>query len=183
MSSGPLTNRNRQLMQSVNRGLNDSLSRQYSGMTINEIIVGKRPRPLPPRPEKEFLTPDSIVKFCRQGKWGYKDWKGNVIIQPTFDEAYGFHEGVAWVEKDGKLAYINKKGDLLIDYKYDAATSFSEARASVSLGEKSGYIDMQGEPIGEMEYDVATPFFDGRAIVRQADRWGVLTADGKIMWR
>lgn len=166
-----------------NKALNDSITKMYAGMTINEILMGKRTRPVAQPPVKQQLTPDSIVKFCRKGKWGYKDWKGNVLIQPTFDEAFQFSEGLACVEKNEKLGYINAKGEWVIECQYDCATSFSEGLASVTLGEKSGYIDTQGEWAIKPIYDIATPFVDGKAIVMQNSRWGVLSKDGNVFWR
>lgn len=168
----------------VNRQLNDSLSRQYSGMTINEILNGKRERPVVAREERPPLTPDSIVKFCRKGKWGYKDWKGNVLIAPVFDEAYPFSEGLACVEKDGKLGYIDRSGAVVIDYQYDTATNFRQGLASVTVGEKSGYIDPQGNIVVPMQFDVATAFDADKAVVFADGRWGVLNRETlKVFWR
>lgn len=156
----------------------------YDNVSLYELVYGKRERPVAEKPQKEQLTPDSIVKFCRQGKWGYKDWKGNVLIKPVYDDAYSFHEDRACVEKDGLLGYIDRKNQLVIDYKYDSATSFSEGLAAVSIGEKSGYIDKDGAEVLPMEFDVATAFENGKAIVRQDGRWGVLDRETlKVLWR
>ena len=158
--------------------------RPYDNVSLYELVYGKREKPAPEKPQKEQLTPDSIVKFCRQGKWGYKDWKGNVLIQPVYDNAYAFHEDRACVEKDGLLGFIDSKNELVIDYKYDSATSFSEGLAAVSIGEKSGYIDKDGVEVIPMEFDVATGFENGKAIVRQDGRWGVLDRETlKVLWR
>lgn len=158
--------------------------RPYENVSLYELVYGKRERPAPEKPKKEQLTPDSIVKFCRQGKWGYKDWKGNVLIQPVYDNAYAFHEGRACVEKDGLLGYIDTKNVLVIDFRYDSATSFNQGLAAVSIGEKSGYIDKDGAEVLPMEFDVATGFENGKAIVRQDGRWGVLDRETlKVLWR
>ena len=158
--------------------------RPYDNVNLHDLVYGKRERPAPEKPKKEQLTPDSIVKFCRQGKWGYKDWKGNVLIQPVYENAYAFHEDRACVEKDGLLGYIDNKNQLVIDYKYDSATSFAEGLAAVSIGEKSGYIDKDGNEVLPMEFDVATGFENGKAIVRQDGRWGVLDRETlKVLWR
>ncbi len=171
-------------LDGVNKSLNDSLSKMYAGMTINEIIMGKRVRPnFAQEPVKQKLTPDSIVKFCRKGKWGYKDWKGNVLIQPTFQEAFQFSEGLACVEKDEKLGFIDTKGEIVIDYQFDAACSFSEGVAVATINEKTGYIDKEGQWVIQPMYDIATPFVDGKAVVMLDKRWGVLSHDGNVFWR
>lgn len=170
--------------KSENDSLNEYLSKLYAGMTWAEIIMGKRQRPIVEKIERPPLTEKSLVKFCRKGKWGYKDWKGNVIVPPSYEEAFGFFEERACVEKDGKLGYIDRQNNLVIDFKFDCATSFSEGLASVTVGEKSGYIDQDGNQIVDFIYDVATPFSDGKAIVRQNDRWGVMSRDDlSVFWR
>ena len=76
--------------KSENDSLNEYLSKLYAGMTWAEIIMGKRQRPIVEKIERPPLTEKSLVKFCRKGKWGYKDWKGNVIVPPSYEEAFGF---------------------------------------------------------------------------------------------
>ena len=164
--------------------INEDLSRKYAGMTMAEILMGRRQRPAVERIERPPLTEKSLIKFCRKGKWGYKDWKGNVIVPPSYEEAFGFYEERACVEMDGKLGYIDRENNLVIEFKYDCATSFSEGLASVTVGEKSGYIDQDGNQIVDFIYDIATPFSDGKAIVRQNDRWGVLNRETlSVFWR
>lgn len=49
-----------------------------------------------------------------EGKWGYIDAKGAFVINPQFDEAYYFENGIAQVTigkgADAKSAYIDKTG-------------------------------------------------------------------------
>ncbi|MDE7216093.1 MAG: WG repeat-containing protein, partial [Clostridia bacterium] len=155
-----------------NAKLNQYLSKLYNGLTMSEILMGKRERPASAKVEREPLTEKSLVKFCRKGKWVYKDWKGNVIVAPQYEEAFGFSEERGCVEMDGKLGYIDRNNNLVIDFKYDCANSFSEGLASVTVGEKSGYIDPDGNQVVDFIYDIATPFSGGKAIVRLDDRWG-----------
>lgn len=176
--------KNRNKNKGENAQLNDYLSKAYAGMSLAEILMGRRERPVIPKSERAPLTENSLVKFCRKGKWGYKDWKGNVVVPPQYEEAFGFFEERACVEREGKLGYIDRQNNLIIDFKYDCATSFSEGLASVTVGEKSGYIDLDGNQIVDFIYDIATPFSDGKAIVRSDDRWGVLSRDSlDVFWR
>ena len=43
-------------------------------------------------------------------RYGYIGKRGNWIIEPQFDTAKSFLDGLAWVEKDGKKFQINKYG-------------------------------------------------------------------------
>ena len=177
-------NKNNKKQKGESNSINEALSREYAGMTIAQILMGRRQRPVVAKVERPPLTEKSLIKFCRKGKWGYKDWKGNVIVPPSYEEAFGFYEERACVEMDGKLGYIDRQNNLVIDFKYDCATSFSEGLASVTVGEKSGYIDQDGNQIVDFIYDIATPFSDGKAIVRLNDRWGVLNRENlSVFWR
>ena len=44
-------------------------------------------------------------------KWGYIDCAGEIVIQPSFEEAYEFIDGIARVEIGKKIGYINKLGE------------------------------------------------------------------------
>ena len=131
-----------------------------------------------PAPEKL-----EIFKFCRNGKWGYKNQKGAVVIQPAYDEAFQFAEGFACVEQKEKLGYIDKEGNVVIDFIYDCANSFSDGLACVTKDDKTGYIDATGKYVFEPIYEKGTPFKDGKAMIKQDGKWGVLSKDGSIYWR
>ncbi len=147
-----------------------------------KFLVGEREREEfkweePPQEKLE------IFKFCRNGKWGYKNQKGAVVIQPAYDEAFQFSEGYACVEKGSKLGFIDKEGNQVIDFIYDCANSFSDGLACVTKDDKTGYIDYEGKYVFEPVYEKATPFKDGKAMIKQDGKWGVLSKDGSIYWR
>ena len=43
-------------------------------------------------------------------KKGYIDRSGKIVIQPDFDRAWSFVNGLAEVEVDGNRGYIDKQG-------------------------------------------------------------------------
>jgi hypothetical protein len=43
-------------------------------------------------------------------KWGYIDTHGTMVIEPSFDNAGEFGDGLAEVEVAGKRGYINVSG-------------------------------------------------------------------------
>jgi len=86
------------------------------------------------------------------GKWGYIDTLGNMVIQPQYDMAYSFYENITSVKEGEKWGFINKKGELVIKSKYDYAYPFFHGVANIGIGEdfrtrKWGYIDTLGEYI------------------------------------
>lgn len=83
------------------------------------------------------------------GKWGFVNAKGKFIINPTFEDAKGFSNGLAPVKLNGLWGYIDNKGSLVYEPQFQWAGHFDEwGVAKVLLGEahrpyqgKHGYIN------------------------------------------
>lgn len=85
---------------------------------------------------KTITTQDSktaLYPFSKNGKWGYMDIKGNVIVSPQYDYAESFSDGLGLVGFKGKYGYINGDGEIAIPIKYNFAASFQNGNAVVSL--------------------------------------------------
>ncbi|MEO5925990.1 MAG: WG repeat-containing protein [Bryobacteraceae bacterium] len=83
------------------------------------------------------------------GKAGYIDGRGQLVIQPHFDEASPFSEGLAAVRigdvSTGKWGYIDSVGHLEIEPRFGGAGAFSNGLALVNLStEVAAYIDRKG---------------------------------------
>lgn len=95
----------------------------------------------------------------RTGKVGYKNAKGEWVIDPIFDEAHYFSDGLALVELDGKYGYINMNGDFIIEPKFDHAYDFEQSVAFASEDFRTfGLIDKAGKWIHEPMFDSVWSF-------------------------
>lgn len=90
---------------------------------------------------------ENLVGVKINGKWGYMDKKGNIVIDFLYESASEFSEGLAAVQKDGKYGYINNKGNIVIDFKYRTANSFDSGYAVIRDGTYYGVIDKEGNEI------------------------------------
>lgn len=117
---------------------------------------------------------DGLYKFYKGGKWGYKDESGKVAIEPLYDEAYNFSEGLAGVEIGEKVGFINTSGEMVIPAIYDSVTSFKEGLASVTLNDKCAYIDKEGNEVFGFDYEAATCFTNNIALVKKDGKWGYM---------
>jgi hypothetical protein len=63
--------------------------------------------------------------------YGYINRKGEIVINPQFDQATLFRNGVALVKTGEQYAYINEKGEYLSTKRYKEALNFSEGLAWV----------------------------------------------------
>ncbi len=61
---------------------------------------------------------DGLRVFEKEGKFGYINKKGKVVIPAIYEYAYPFVNGMAYVELNGKSGFINKKGKEIIPIKY-----------------------------------------------------------------
>ena len=94
---------------------------------------------------------EGIIAFYNSNdKYGLLNNKGNEILSATFDDVYGFSEGMAIVQKGEKYGYIDKKGNYAIEpMKLDYAGAFVEGVAWIKKAnsEKFDLIDKKGNVI------------------------------------
>ena len=83
------------------------------------------------------------------------DKKGNVVIQPQYDQIVSFQEGLALVRKENKWGCIDRNGKIIIDYHFDK-------------------INFQELPIG---------FRNGLCVVVEGSKWGYIDKTGNYVWQ
>lgn len=69
------------------------------------------------------------------GKWGFADENGQIIVECKYDDAYSFSNRLAAVKYAGKWGYINRYGTLIIDLQYEQAYPFLEGSALIVDGQ------------------------------------------------
>lgn len=134
---------------------------------------------------KPVGTPDKLFPVTFQGKSGYIDRTGKVIISPRFDAAYSFYEGLGCVTVGNHRGYINAKGDFVIKPQFRSVSMFSEGVAvnMISGSAKYGYIDKSGEFVIEPRFDNASDFVDGLASVEINGRYGCIDKSGAVVMK
>jgi hypothetical protein len=89
---------------------------------------------------------------------------GQFMIEPRFDLAREFSEGLAAVRVDDSWGFIDTDGEFVIEPRYQYADSFSENRAAVAIGDEWAYVDQTGYAEVPPGFDLAKPFENGLAI-------------------
>lgn len=126
------------------------------------------------------------------GKYGYMDIRGRIIIPPIYDQAYDFHEGRALTgnaNSQGATAYqmIDKEG------KIKASIQLSNALLDTRLADKRllfrklhschiGFLNMQGNPILYLPENIrqASRFQWGLSTVCTDKGYGLMDHKGKM---
>jgi hypothetical protein len=128
-------------------------------------------------------------------KWGYIDNTGKIVIEPQFQFADRFSEGLAVVEVGHRTyGYIDGLGKFVINPQFrDNAGTFSDGLAIVAIGEaterRAVYIDKTGKTIIDSQLKGGSDFHEGLALVRIAgdkstaskDRFGYIDKSGKVV--
>ena len=122
---------------------------------------------------------DGLAAFMFNGKVGFIDRTGKVVIPPEYDSANDFSEGFAKVVKNNKGGYIDKTGKEITPLQYDAAGDFFNGMAAVEKNSKIGYIDTTGKEVIPCAYDDGYSFFQGLAAVKKGGKWGFIDKTGK----
>src|SRR5690606_40611915 len=109
------------------------------------------------------------------GKYGYKDQSGKVIVEPIYDFAYDFSEGLAAVNVGGHpltggglWGFVDTTGKEIIPVKYEAGIrfpQFAEGLVALKLNGKYGFVDKTGKEVIPFQYELAESFKDGKAKV------------------
>ena len=69
--------------------------------------------------------------FQENGKWGFINTAGEVVVEPQYDECHDYHNGYAAVKVNGKWGYIDIKHNLVIAPEFqdveDKVYAFSDS--------------------------------------------------------
>jgi hypothetical protein len=88
---------------------------------------------------------EDLAPFRTEGKVGYIDRSGKVVIEARFDAAQGFTEGRAAVCLQGMWGFIDRTGTAVIAPRFERARQFKgEGLALVTEGTRASYIDPTG---------------------------------------
>jgi hypothetical protein len=123
-----------------------------------------------------------LVRIQQDGKIGYIDSTGKIVIAPVYFNGSNFSEGLAAVRPNGLYGYIDSKGPLTIQPQFEWAGPFSEGLA---LAYKNGhflYINRQGQQAFPANYAKLAPFQHGVAIVQtESNHIGLIDRHGKLL--
>lgn len=130
--------------------------------------------------EQKFSEGLIAAKNVETGKFGFLNKFGDFVIEPIYNNAASFSEGLARISiiKDNRelLGFINHEGDAVIEPVFDidfdfekSTTGFSEGMASLVDGTSWDldyiYIDMKGAIVLRPKYMLPGSFKSGLAVV------------------
>ena len=119
-----------------------------------------------------------------EGKYGFIDITGKVVISPQFDGARFFYEGLAPIMVKDKWGFVDKSGQIVIEPRFDDVDKFfPDGLAPVNMGDKGGFINRKGELVIGLPFDNTEWFYGGLGRVTVKDKWGYVDSFGKVIWQ
>lgn len=126
---------------------------------------------------------DSRAFFEKNGKYGFIDLNGKIIIPAKFDNATHFGEGLAGVRVGEKWGFVDPSGEMVIQPQFDEVGVFSEGLVSVAINGKWGFIDPTGRIVITPQFDKWTYYFEnGLCEVHVGDKIGYIDKEGRFVW-
>jgi len=123
-----------------------------------------------------------LARVKKDGKYGFIDKAGTLVIPYRWDFARDFSDGLASVKKDGKYGFIDKTGNLVIPCQWDEAYGFYKNGLSIVKRDgKCGWIDKTGALVIPCQWDDAWGFEDGLARVKRDGKYGFIDTTGSLV--
>ena len=102
--------------------------------------------------------------FQENGKWGFINTAGEVVVEPQYDECHDYHNGYAAVKVNGKWGYIDIKHNLVIAPEFQDVEDFKNDLAIVIRDGKWGVINKTGKSPAGIIFDEIQEYRDGYAL-------------------
>ena len=91
---------------------------------------------------------DINSKKTTGGLWGYISVDGEIVIEPIYEQAYGFSDGMAAVKLNGKWGFINSEGIIVVPCEYDEVEdSFKDGKGKLVKDDEIYIFDKSGSQI------------------------------------
>ena len=171
--------------------------RFFDGMGVVQMGLGedarlgyvdKEGRLIIPQFEVVGAFDEGLAPVAIGDHYGYIDKTGQMVIEPQFDDAYSFSEGLARVGMIGKNAYdedvmlygfIDRTGHMVVEPQFRSAGNFSEGLCPVARWYTYGYIDKTGQMVIPPHLQDANSFAEGLALVKKDDLYGYIDKTGQ----
>lgn len=77
--------------------------------------------------DTQIFKENNIFVFNENGKWGYKDKDGQIVVQAQYEYATQINKyGYGGFKQDGKWGVINEKGDIILQPTYEILEEIEE---------------------------------------------------------
>lgn len=135
--------------------------------------------------DEQIVRPYSngLSAYFENGKWGFLDIDGKVVIKPIYDEVNDFKDNYCIAKKDGKWGVIDIRENQLFPFVFESITPFVDGIALADEGALKSYLYLNGKrQVLSNKYEFY-PYSEGMARIRSAKngKWGYIDKEGIIV--
>jgi hypothetical protein len=131
----------------------------------------------------EESAPIPLWVIGENGRFGYINRSGQVVIAPRFEKAESFSEGFAAVRYRGKWGFVDTRGRTVTRARFGWAMDLREGMAQVEKNGKHGYINPTGDLVIPYLFHGhrMEGFSEGRALVVDGGKYGYIDESGSMV--
>lgn len=157
-----------------------SKPKEKPGKEIFEEVLNN-----PKANSKEVGEREGIKYFqvMENGKTGFRDLDGKVVIKPIYDNAEMFSEGLSTVQIGNRYGLIDETGRYVLPLReMEYLGSVHNGLASFRANDRYGFIDTSGQEKIKPIFDWVDEFSEGLCVVRNdKDKHGYIDTTGKLV--
>lgn len=120
----------------------------------------------------------------KKGKYGYINSKGKWVIEPQFQFAWDFIDGLGRVyippRIGGRYGFIKADGSFLVAPILESSRAFKEGFAAVKINNKWTFLKQDGTFLVEPTFDKIWDFHDGMALVKHDGNYDFILPNGQF---
>lgn len=110
--------------------------------------------------------PEAVTAFEENGLWGFRDGRGQIVIEPGFQAAYDFRGQIAAVAVAEGWRFIDRGGHILDIRPFmtdNGPDDYAEGLARFVKDGRIGFLNEEGRAVIPAQFDFAAPFSEGLA--------------------
>lgn len=121
-----------------------------------------------------------LYPWQENGKYGYINQEGKLLIACMYDEASAFYDGAAIVSINGKMGLINKKNEVMTSNFYDEIFDPQQRTFIAKKGELYGVLNHLGKLVIALKYKDIQRLENGALMLEDSLGYYLSWADGVL---
>lgn len=160
--------------------MTEGLSFEYQYINKKGEIINTTPSS--PRWFEADATIKGLIGFEKNGKVGFMDKRGKIVITPQFEKINQSLNGLAGAKINGKWGFVDSTGRFVISPQFENVDFFYDPDiAGVQIGEKWGFVNRKGKIIIPPLFDKIGYFRNELANVSIDGKWGYINKNGDFV--
>ncbi|ERM84377.1 hypothetical protein P872_15135 [Rhodonellum psychrophilum GCM71 = DSM 17998] len=121
---------------------------------------------------------ENLYGAKKEGKYGFINKSGQMLIENRFDEISVFSEGLAAVKRNGLWGFVNKADQIIVTPQFEEVLDFHNGLSVVKQNGKSNLIDKNGGVLLGNWYSRISIAPDNYFITEENGLFGLIDASG-----